>query len=56
MVMKHGDQYESFYDHMTYPVNLFRTCCSLEDCGPNGKYLASSQALVQVNIFIYNVF
>ena len=48
MVMKHGDQYESFYDHMTYPLNLYRTSCTLQDCGSNGKYLASNNTLIEV--------
>ena len=54
MVMKHGNQYESFYDHMTYPVDLYRTCCSVGDCGSNGKYLSADPLLVQVDWSMVN--
>lgn len=54
MVMKHGNQYESFYDHMTYPVDLYRTCCSVGDCGSNGKYLNADPMLVQVDWLMVN--
>ena len=49
MVMKHGDQFDSFYDHMSYPATLHRTSCTATNCGINGNYSASSGKLVQVN-------
>ena len=54
MVMKHGNQFESFYDHMTYPVDLYRTLCSVGDCGSNGKYLSADPLLVQVDWSMVN--
>jgi len=43
MVMKHGDQYDSFYEHMTYPERLYRTACTGPDCVNNGKLLAPTE-------------
>jgi len=40
MVMKHGDQFESFYDHMTYPTLLYRSGCTAATCGTDGKFIA----------------
>ena len=33
MVMKHGDQFSSYYDHMVYPATLYGSLCSGDKCG-----------------------
>ena len=48
MVMKHGDQYDSFYEHMTYPERLYRTACTGPDCVNNGKLLAPTEDRIKV--------
>jgi len=36
MVMKHGDQFSSYYDHMVYPVTLWGALCSDPACTTKG--------------------
>ena len=36
MVMKHGDQFSSYYDHMVYPTTLYGSICSGKKCAEMG--------------------
>ena len=44
MVMKHGDQFSSYYDHMIYPSTLFGSICSNTTCSDSGLVLAFDAA------------
>ena len=46
MVMKHGDQFSSYYDHMVYPVTLFGSVCSSSACTDSGLVLAFDAATI----------
>lgn len=46
MVLKHGDQVDSYYDHMVYPLTLYGSLCSGKDCSVTGKVLAFDAAAI----------
>eukprot|EP00092_Neocalanus_flemingeri_P085176 GFUD01107133.1.p1 GENE.GFUD01107133.1~~GFUD01107133.1.p1 ORF type:complete len:1924 (+),score=566.33 GFUD01107133.1:661-5772(+) len=46
MVMKHGDQFSSYYDHMVYPLTLYGSLCSGKDCSTTGKVIAFDAATI----------
>jgi hypothetical protein len=48
MVMKHGSQFDSYFEHITYPLTLYSGSCSSSSCSSSGKYLAYSQDLAKV--------
>ena len=48
MVMKHGSQFDSYFEHITYPLTLYSGACSASSCSAEGKYLAHSPALAKV--------
>ena len=46
MVMKHGDQFSSYYDHIVYPVTLYGSVCSASGCGDAGLVTAFDAATI----------
>jgi len=50
MVMKHGNEYDSFYEHMTYPVNLYRSVCADAGCGKAGALIAPTPVRIQAHV------
>ena len=46
MVMKHGDQFSSYYDHIVYPVTLYGSVCSGGKCGEAGMVTAFDAATI----------
>ncbi len=48
MVMKHGSQFDSYFEHITYPLTLYSGACSAALCSTAGKYLAYSPELAKV--------
>ena len=46
MVMKHGDQFSSYYDHMIYPSTLYGSICSNTTCSDSGLVLAFDAATI----------
>jgi len=54
MVMKHGDQFSSYYDHMIYPLTLYGSLCSKTDCAmTGGKVLAFDAATIGKHLRIH---
>ena len=51
MVMKHGEEVDSYYDHMIYPLTLYGSLCSNKECETKGgKVLAFDAATIGVSI------
>ncbi len=48
MVMKHGSQFDSYFEHITYPLTLYSGVCSGAACATAGRYAAYSAALAKV--------
>jgi hypothetical protein len=48
MVMKHGSQFDSYFEHITYPLTLYSGVCSGAACTTAGRYAAYSAALAKV--------
>ena len=46
MVMKHGDQFSSYYDHIVYPATLYGSICSGGKCGEAGMVTAFDAATI----------
>ena len=46
MVMKHGDQFSSYYDHIVYPTTLYGSICSGSKCGEAGMVTAFDAATI----------
>ena len=46
MVMKHGDQFSSYYDHMVYPQTLYGSICSNKKCSDSSIVLAFDAATI----------
>jgi len=42
MVMKHGDQFSSYYDHMVYPTTLYGSICSGKKCAEMGTGMVTA--------------
>lgn len=40
MVLRHGDQVDSYYDHMVYPVTLYGASCSAAACQDSSRIVA----------------
>ena len=53
MVMKHGDQFSSYYDHMVYPVTLYGSMCSGSKCGDAGMVTAFDAATIGKHLRIH---
>jgi len=53
MVMKHGDQFSSYYDHMIYPTTLFGSLCSNSDCSDSGLVLAFDAATIGKHLRVH---
>jgi len=53
MVMKHGDQFSSYYDHIVYPVTLYGSLCSGKECNEKGKVLAFDAAIIGKHLKVH---
>jgi len=53
MVMKHGDQFDSYYDHMVYPVTMYGSQCSGKDCAVKGKVTAFDAATIGKHLRVH---
>lgn len=53
MVMKHGDQFSSYYDYMVYPVTMYGSLCSGTDCSVKGKVLAFDAATIGKHLRVH---
>ena len=46
MVMKHWDQFSSYYDHIVYPTTLYGSIGSGSKCGEAGMVTAFEAATI----------
>merc|ERR1712013_638739 len=53
MVMKHGDQFDSYYDHMVYPITMYGSLCSGKDCSEKGKVMAFDAATIGKHLRVH---
>lgn len=47
MVLKHGNDYDSYFDHIIYPKNLGWMRCVVKGCESRGKFLAYNRDLLK---------
>merc|ERR1719186_784813 len=53
MVMKHGDQFSSYYDHMVYPLTLYGSLCSGKDCSTSSLVIAFDAATIGKHLRVH---
>jgi len=53
MVMKHGNQYDSYYDHMVYPITMYGSICSGKDCSIKGRVMAFDAATIGKHLRVH---
>jgi len=53
MVMKHGDQFSSYFDHMVYPLTLYGSLCSGKECNTTGKVVAFDAATIGKHLRVH---
>jgi hypothetical protein len=54
MVLKHGDEYTSYYDHIIYPKSLGWMRCTVKGCETDGKFLGYDRDLLKEHGFFFH--
>ena len=51
MVLKHGNEFSSYYDHIIYPKSLGWMRCMVAGCETRGRFSAYNRDLLKVRKF-----